>query len=73
MIDKEKGYAKDNFTHWDTLGDVWHNKGSCERVVTQITRVYKDKRDTEAKKVLFGTKESVKIEVVEATVTDKEK
>ena len=72
MIDKKKGYSEGNFTHWDKIGSIWDNRGSAERMLTQITRVKKDKRDTQAKKVLYGNKETASYTIVECDIVDKE-
>lgn len=60
------------YLHWNEYGDVWTNKGSAERIVTQLTHTFKHKRDTDAKIVLYGNKDTARIRVVECNVTDKE-
>lgn len=71
MIDKSKGYSKDNFTHWNEVGTIWDNRGAVERMLTQITRTAKDKRDTKAKIVLYGNKEVARYTIVECDIIDR--
>lgn len=71
MIDKAKGYKEGNFTHWSEIGSIWDNRGSVERMLTQLTKVEKKKRDTTAKIVLFGNKETTRLIIVECDIVDK--
>lgn len=71
MIDKKAGYSADNWTHWTAMGDIWTFRGSCESMLTRLTKTYKDKRDTTAKRVLFGNKETARLIIVECDIVDK--
>ena len=63
---------KSSYTHWNEFGDIWNNRGSAERMVTTLTKTFKHQRDTETKIILYGSKETARYRVVEATVQDKE-
>lgn len=58
-------------THWDQYGSIWNSRGPAESQVTALTKTFKHNRDTEAKMILYGSKETYNIRVVEADIQDK--
>lgn len=71
MLDKKAGYDANNWVHWTEMGDIWTFRGSAESMLTRMTKIEKAKRDTTAKRVLFGNKETASIVLVECDIVDK--
>lgn len=65
------GTKKRNWSHWHKTGSVYLKRGPAEIVVTKLTRTYKDNRDTQAKIILYGNKETARYMVVECDIVDK--
>lgn len=65
------GTNKRCYSHWSKVGTVYHKRGPAESVVTSLTRTFKSNRDTEAKIILYGNKETARYSVVECDIVDK--
>lgn len=65
------GTKKRIWSHWHTTGSVYLKRGPAEIVVTKLTRTYKDKRDTQAKIILYGDEKTARYKVVECDIVDK--
>lgn len=66
------GTKKRTWTRWNSIGTVYNKRGPAESQVTSLTRTSIDKRDTDAKIVLYGNEKVARYRVVECDIVDKE-
>jgi hypothetical protein len=60
------------YSHWNDVGTVYNKRGPAESMVTQLTKTSIEKRDTDAKIILYGNDKVARYRVIECELKDKE-